>query len=171
MGKHILNHVRKRSTETKQAFIERRFWSKVEKTDDCWLWRAGTRRKDEGYGQFFLNGKPESAHRVSLMLNGVILSENDVVAHRCDNPPCVNPDHLFVTDSPGNTADRHIKGRTASHEHNGNAHLTDEDVARIREAALFGARTTDLAKIWGTSRNHVWRLVTNKMRKEQRPLP
>lgn len=167
MGKHILNHCRRRASETQQEFIERRFWSKVAKAgdDECWLWRAGVRRKDEGYGQFFLNGKPVTAHRVSLLLRGVILSDHDVVAHRCDNPPCVNPNHLFVTSSQGNTADRESKGRGAKKERNGNAHLTDEDVARIREAALFGARTSDLVKVWGTSRNHVWRLVTGKMRK------
>lgn len=168
MGKHILNHCRKRASETQQQFIERRFWSKVQKgaEDECWPWLAGTRRRDEGYGQFFLNGKPIGAHRVSLLLHGAILSDNDVVAHRCDNPPCVNPHHLFVTTGQGNTADRESKGRGATKgERNVNACLSDEDVERIREAALFGARTSDLVKTWGVSRNHIWRLVTGKMRK------
>lgn len=167
MGKHILNHCRKRASETRQQFIERRFWSKVKKgaDDECWLWLAGVRRKDEGYGQFSIDGKPIGAHRVSLLLQGVILSDSDVVGHRCDNPPCVNPNHLFVTTTQGNTADREAKQRGAKKERNGNAHLSDEDVERIREAKLFGARTTDLAQIWNTSRNHIWRLVTQKMRK------
>jgi len=165
MGKHILNHCRQRRGESFQEFTERRFWSKVEKTDGCWLWRAGVRRKDEGYGQFFFDGKPTPAHRMAMMLQGVILSPDEVVAHHCDNPPCVRPDHLFVTTNEGNTADRESKGRGAKKERNGNAHLSDDDVARIREAALFGARTSDLVKVWGTSRNHIWRLVNNKMRK------
>jgi hypothetical protein len=154
--------------ETYQQFIERRFWGKVEKTDGCWLWTAGTRRADDGncYGQFYLDGKNVSAHRMALMLSGTYLRDhNDVVAHRCDNPRCVRPDHLFVTTNQGNTADRHAKGRTASHARNGNAKLSDADVERIRESYLFGAKRADLVALWDISNTHVGRLISNKMRK------
>ncbi|MFY4731338.1 HNH endonuclease [Nitrospira sp. BLG_2] len=153
-----------RVAETYQEFIERRFWGKVEKSEGCWLWKAGVRRKDEGYGQFYLRGKPIAAHRVALMLSGYQLSDGDVVAHHCDNPPCVRPDHLFVTTNAGNTADRHSKGRTASHELNGNAKLTDRQVSDLREDSRRGMRVSDLAEKYGVSRTHVWRLTRYKMR-------
>jgi hypothetical protein len=174
MGKHLLNHVRWRYNgagglpkETYQEYLERRFWSKVVKSDGdgCWVWRAGLRRKKEGYGQFFLDGKPVAAHRMALMLSGVMLSRDEVVAHRCDNPPCVRPDHLFVTTNRGNTRDRFEKGRSASHQQNGNAKLSDADVERLRKEHEEGAQIMDLADRYGISRTHVWRLVTNKMRK------
>jgi hypothetical protein len=160
-----------RVAETRPQFHARRFWGKVEKTDGCWLWTAGVRRNHDqcnAYGQFFFDGRNVSAHRMSLMLAGVVLGEHDVVAHRCDNPRCVNPDHLFVTTNQGNTADREAKGRGAKRERNGNASLSDADVERIREAALFGARRSDLVSVWGISRTHLWRLLTNKMRQAAR---
>ena len=163
MAKHS-SHYRKRKSETHQEFIERRFWSKVEKSDGCWLWKAGVRRKEEGYGQFHLNGRNVPAHRVALMLSGVILQERDIVAHHCDNPPCCNPAHLFVTTSAGNTADRHAKGRTASHERNGNAKLMDAEVTALRAEYAKGERVTRLAAKYGISRVHASRLVHNKMR-------
>lgn len=156
------------SKETYQEFVSRRFWGKVQKTDGCWLWTAGVRRADDGnqYGQFFYDGRNVSAHRMALTLSGVMLRDfRDVVAHHCDNPRCVRPDHLFVTTNAGNTADRHSKGRTASHESNGNAKLSDADVERIREAYLCGAKRSDLTAVWAISNTHLGRLIHNKMRK------
>jgi hypothetical protein len=157
-----------RLPETYQQFIERRFWSKVEKGDGCWLWQASVRRRDgrNAYGQFFLDGRNVSAHRMALMFAGTILRDGDVVAHRCDNPQCVRPDHLFVTTNQGNTEDRHEKGRTAAGVKNGNAKLSDRDVLRIREAYLQGTTKAQIARQWGISRTHANRLVMNK----QRPL-
>ncbi len=170
MGKHCYWRrvgTNGRKAETYQEFTERRFWGKVEKGDGCWLWKAGFRRNERGndYGQFFFDGKNIPAHRMVLMLSGVILRSEDVVAHHCDNPPCVRPDHLFVTTSQGNTADRYAKGRSASYERNGNAKLSDEQVASLRRWAAKGAGALSLAESFGISRTHVWRLVTGKMRK------
>lgn len=138
-----------------------RFWSKVQKTDSCWLWSAAVRRSDEGYGAFWLNGKHVPAHRVALELTVGPISQNSVVAHKCDNPRCVNPDHLFVTDQAGNMADKVAKKRQARGERNGNARLSDEDRERIREATLFGANRVDLATAYGVSRSCIWSLTKN----------
>ncbi|WP_234795512.1 HNH endonuclease signature motif containing protein [Mycobacteroides saopaulense] len=70
---------------------EARFWSKVEKTEDCWEW---TGWKHKGYGQFHRNGVDIGAHRISYeMANGPI-SDGMVIDHICHNPGCVNPKHL-----------------------------------------------------------------------------
>lgn len=154
-----------REAETYQQFIERRFWGKVEKTEGCWLWLAGVRRRNQKYGQFYLDGKNVSAHRMALMLSGKILCKGDVIAHHCDNPQCVRPDHLFVTTNAGNTADRHEKGRTAAGERNGNARLSDADVEQIRKSYASGTTRAEIARSWGISRTHAGRLIDLKMRR------
>lgn len=70
---------------------ELRFWSKVDKTESCWVWVAGKRR---GYGHFFLNGNSISAHRFSYELLVSKIPEGLQLDHLCKNRSCVNPDHL-----------------------------------------------------------------------------
>lgn len=136
-----------------------RFWSKVQKTDTCWLWMASVRRADEGYGAFWLNGKHVPAHRVAFELTNGAISASAVVAHKCDNPRCVNPSHLFVTDQAGNMADKVAKRRQARGERNGNARLSDADRERIREAVLFGANRVDIARVYDVCRHCIWTLT------------
>ncbi len=69
-----------------------RFWSKVDKTENCWNWTAG--KFWNGYGQFWLNGKVVKAHRFSYELNNGEIGENLVIDHLCRNRACVNPQHL-----------------------------------------------------------------------------
>ncbi len=85
------------------------FWSKVERTETCWLWKAGT--DSGGYGHIFAFGQQEQAHRVSYAITYGEIPEGMNVQHECDNPPCVRPDHLFLGTQADNTADMWAKGR------------------------------------------------------------
>jgi len=83
----------------------------------CWVWTSSLGNK--GYGEFWIYGRHQLAHRISWMLHkGSIPTHNSYhgmcVLHKCDNPPCVNPDHLFLGTHLDNTRDRDKKGRQPS---------------------------------------------------------
>lgn len=93
-------------------FSSERFWARVQRGDGCWNWdRPGTR---DGYGRIKVAGKLESPHRIAYMLTFGEIPVGQWVLHRCDNPICVRPDHLFLGDRSANMKDCASKGRLNS---------------------------------------------------------
>ena len=89
--------------------MEQRFWAKVRKTEDCWEWIAG--KGGRGYGNFWYTGKTVNAHRFSYVLTYGEFDQSLQVCHTCDNPGCVNPEHLWLGTPKDNMQDKMKKGR------------------------------------------------------------
>lgn len=92
-----------------------RFWSKVDTSDGlfgCWIWTASRFTKRGGYGQFHEWPKVRYAHRVAWELTHGPIPDGMVVMHACDNPPCVNPQHLSLGTIADNAQDMVAKGRS-----------------------------------------------------------
>lgn len=123
-------------SESNRQPIEQRFWSKVNKTETCWLWTGASHQA--GYGVFRVNRQNVSAHRFVLEIQGKVIPQGYEACHRCDNPPCVRPDHLFIGTRADNMQDC-IKKRRHS------AKLTPEKVIDIRKRRIEGASITSLA--------------------------
>ena len=90
--------------------VEERMLSKINKTNYCWLW---TDKPDkDGYGKLAIDGKSPRAHRLAYQLwIGPIPLDKPHVCHHCDNPPCVNPEHLYAGTAKDNAKDRATRGR------------------------------------------------------------
>lgn len=114
--------------------VSERFWSKVEiRTEsECWPWKASVRRKDEGYGAFWMNGRHHPSNRIAWTLINGEISDGLVVCHKCDNPGCCNPNHLFLGTPADNDADRVSKGRQCRGENQKNAVLNEVLVLVLR---------------------------------------
>jgi hypothetical protein len=91
---------------------EERFYQKVEQppySAACWIWLAA--KSPQGYGHFFFNGRVDKAHRASWEIHNGAIPDDLMVLHKCDNPRCVNPEHLFLGTHQDNADDKMRKGR------------------------------------------------------------
>ena len=108
-----------------------RFWSKVKRGPGCWEWQASCR--DGRYGQFNINGRMRTAHRIVRELGHGPIPKRMCVCHTCDNTKCVRPSHLFLGTHRDNMKDARIKGRIAKGTNHHYSKLTEEQVKEIRK--------------------------------------
>lgn len=146
--------------------VDRFHRSYKKQENGCWIWMKFLHR---GYGRFALKRavKIIPAHRYSYQLHrGVELTAEDVVCHKCDNPTCVNPEHLFVGTQEENVHDAMMKGRHCAGERHGMAKLTLTDVETIRAAYAHGMPCSRLAVDYGISVRHTYKIIRNELWKK-----
>ena len=151
------------------------FWKKVKRGDsafqptmltECWIWVGGKVNKS-GHGSLGINGDSILAHRISWMIhNGEIPYSGSYhgvcVLHRCDNPSCINPNHLFLGSHAENMKDRDNKSRQAFGERSGNSKLTTEQVMKIREYGKMGYTCRKIATLFPVSYQAVNYILNKK---------
>jgi len=96
----------------------------------CWVWQGN--KKPSGYGYINHNGKKEHTHRLMWELNNYMVPKGMSVCHVCDNPSCINPNHLFLGTAQDNATDKVNKDRQLKHETHPAAKLTKKQVNRIK---------------------------------------
>lgn len=141
-----------------------RFMANVEPEpmSGCWLWGASA--SDTGYGQITIKGRNYSSHRASYQLHVGEIPPGMLVCHKCDNPICVNPDHLFLGTPKDNMIDmvkkkRHLNPKTAGELH-GSARLKAADIVEIRGAQ--GVSQSVLARKYNIAPSHVSAIRSGK---------
>lgn len=126
------------------------FWSGVKKSskNKCWLWQRAISK--QGYGTLSRNRLPFGAHRMAWILTNGEIPNGLFVCHRCDNPPCCNPHHLFLGTHKDNMVDRQNKGkypnRSTGHW---KAKLTGKKFVQFRKRVLAGEPPYRIAKEYG----------------------
>jgi hypothetical protein len=146
-------------------------WVKVGSDSECWEWQGN--RSRIGYGSFRYEGCRQQAHRVAWQLKIGVIPDGLWVLHRCDNPPCCNPAHLFLGDNLINTQDKERKDR--GHHPRGSAHcravITEATALRIMVAIMHGDQDKEIATAHSVSRDivtdirryhtwsHLWPLI------------
>lgn len=156
----------KNKTTAPPRYLYVRFIEKIKVVPSgCWEWQ-GTRHKKPNYGRFHHNGKEQMAHQVSYEL--FVGPRTALTLHKCDNPPCVNPEHLYQGTKADNTRDTIERGqyRRWFGEKSPVAKLNDNQVRRIRHLCLIDMHIEDIADKFSISKSHVWNIVSGKMRKD-----
>jgi hypothetical protein len=143
---------------------EQRFFSYVDQSSDCWNWTGATFGQGR-YGAFWFQGKTIGAHIYSFEHHIAHIPTGMYVCHRCDNPRCVNPQHLFLGFPKENTQDMMQKrrGRWPSGDSHHLSKLTNEQVKQIIQ--LRGEKTQrEIAAMFGVDPSHVSRLMSGHKR-------
>lgn len=159
----------------------KRFWDKVKKTDQCWLWLGGKDKK--GYGKFSVGPSHKedgtrrnsmvSAHRFSYELEGGSIPSGPgfhgvCVLHSCDNPSCVRPSHLFLGTNADNVHDMDTKGRRITVAKKGSGHanaVLDEDSVKeiVRKNRYEGISQAQLSRDYGVCASTVNHIFTGRL--------
>lgn len=143
-----------------------RFFTKfiIGKPDAYWLWLAGG--TVDGYGQFKIGNIKYMAHRIAYQIEYGEFDESMDICHTCDNPPCMNPAHLFAGTRQDNMEDAMVKGRLPKGDNHYNSTISDNDCEQMkRDFAAGGFTYKRLAYIYNTTKQNAWSIINGQKKK------
>ena len=143
------------SGQFKKIPFEKRFYESIlEDSKGCWIWQKC--RDRDGYGRTSIDRKQIWAHRASWVLHYSEIPRGLCVLHKCDNPPCVNPEHLFLGTNEDNMLDKINKGRQTRGELVNTNKIKEKDVLRIRAMLGRGLSGREIARRLGLKDHHIY---------------
>lgn len=135
---------------------DERFWSRVSKEGNplgCWLW-TGSLNKPNGYGRTNYGKRSRRCHHVAWFLSRGEWPAQHIL-HSCDNPHCVNPNHLREGTHQENMKERDERGRLARGNRSGAAVLKESDIPSIRQLLSEGVRVSEIARMYQISEQSI----------------
>ncbi len=160
---------------SQQPSIVTQFWQRVRKTRRCWLWTGAVNRHRGGYGIISLGALRTRtslhwyAHRFSYELHFGRIPDGMQVCHHCDNPPCVNPDHLFLGTPGDNVRDASRKGRLHVARPT-RRKVSDADIRTFHELRAQGWLLDAIADRFDVTRSFVGLVLRGQRRAEVLPI-
>lgn len=149
------------SSRIDRDLMIKKFWALIDKTEECWLW---TKYRDrDGYGKFMFNYKGFKACKLAYILTYGPVPDGICVLHKCDNPPCCRPEHLYLGTQADNVADRVNRGRQLRGESHPLTVLNNKEVLDIRRQFTGGrGEQTKLAAIYNVSLAMINRIIRRR---------
>jgi len=151
-----------------------RFWGNVNKTDFCWEWTG--LKNIGGYGTITVGKRQIVAHRVSFVLAYGKIKKGNLICHRCDNPKCVRPDHLFQGTHSDNAKDAYAKGRLniknislgtrfkKGSKITNNRAVSDDERSKIKEYYLLTKNLKQTRLKFNRSRSFIYKCLIKELK-------
>lgn len=153
------------SQECRSRTPQDRFWSFVDRKSEieCWPWKGSANKSGAGRFNPNPNNRGVLAPRYSWELHFGTIPKGLQVCHHCDNPPCVNPDHLFLGTAYDNCADKVAKNRQSKGERNGKPKLKESYIPRIRELFQEGVTAAKIGEDYGVCDQTILDIIHRKL--------
>jgi len=141
-------------------------WKRINKRDenDCWEWVGG--KDKDGYGRMMIDRHNYRTHRLTYIETYGSIPEGLIICHRCNNPSCCNPNHLYAGTIRENSQQCTKEGRRVSGEKHYKTILSDKDILKIRSLYSTGTFSQrELGRMFGVTQAAIWYIINNKTRK------
>lgn len=150
---------KEKSDEEIEKMMKICFLDRIEKTESCWIWTGS--KTNRGYGIFTITGKVMSAHRLAWKIHKGEIPNGLIIRHLCNNPICVNPDHLALGTFQDNSDDRVKAGNTQKGSKNNLAKLNESQVIEIKKLLKQGISGAEVGRRFGVTRSGINSIKNN----------